>query len=135
MDLFGGSTNDSLHRIKVSSHHSHQRVSQSLSSDYTGIAQVTKMPSTANIPTAPVTSLGFIEALRGVLAIIKRGLFKAQRGQDLPRYLVQPLSHPFFALQKLCLPKMTSASGLHKVLQVLATTHTRPQQDHRSLLG
>ncbi len=31
----------------------------------------------------------------GLSVIIKRDLFKDQRGQDRPRYLVQPLSHPF----------------------------------------
>ncbi|CAD6567480.1 MAG: hypothetical protein ASARMPRED_000864 [Alectoria sarmentosa] len=31
----------------------------------------------------------------GLSVIVKRDLFKDQRGQDRPRYLVQPLSHPF----------------------------------------
>jgi len=31
----------------------------------------------------------------GLSVIIKRDLFKDQRNQDCPRYLVQPLSHPF----------------------------------------
>ena len=31
----------------------------------------------------------------GLSVIIRRDLFKDQRGQDRPRYLVQPLSHPF----------------------------------------
>ena len=31
----------------------------------------------------------------GLSVITKRDLFKDQRGQDRPRYLVQPLSHPF----------------------------------------
>ena len=31
----------------------------------------------------------------GLSVIIRRGLFKDQRNQDRPRYLVQPLSHPF----------------------------------------
>lgn len=31
----------------------------------------------------------------GLSVIIKRDLFKDQRGRDRPRYLVQPLSHPF----------------------------------------
>lgn len=31
----------------------------------------------------------------GLSVIIKRDLFKDQRGQDRPRYLVQPLSHPY----------------------------------------
>lgn len=31
----------------------------------------------------------------GLSVIAKRDLFKDQRGQDRPRYLVQPLSHPF----------------------------------------
>ena len=31
----------------------------------------------------------------GLSIIVKRDLFKDQRGQDRPRYLVQPLSHPF----------------------------------------
>ncbi|KAF6229240.1 hypothetical protein HO133_007356 [Letharia lupina] len=31
----------------------------------------------------------------GLSVIVKRDLFKDQRGQDRPRYLVQPLSHPY----------------------------------------